>query len=337
MSTTADDVLVPERPNVSGLGFRRFRGPEDYPGIVAANQAGRDAAGIEEVVTVTSIANIYAHLVHSDLETDLIIAERDGAIVGYARVEWRDLVDGTRDLGTTCIVHPAEHGKGIGAAMLAWQEARLRALAPTLPEAATRSSRLTSFTWGADGHATALLTDRGWTQEARGYEMVRATLDDIPDLPLPAGLEVRPVGPADRERIWWAAVDAFRDHRSEPEPHPEDLAELLADARQDPTLWVVAFDGDDVAGSVIGLIDADENAHHGRARGLIDEVSTRRAWRRRGLARALVALTLVRLRDRGMTSAYLGVDGANPNQAMTLYESLGFEIASTGIDWSKPL
>ena len=38
-----------------------------------------------------------------------------------------------------------------------------------------------------------------------------------------------------------------------------------------------------------------------------------------------------------MTSAYLGVDGLNPNQAMTLYTSLGFEIASTSYDWTKPL
>ena len=74
-----------------------------------------------------------------------------------------------------------------------------------------------------------------------------------------------------------------------------------------------------------------------RERGLIDAVFTRRPWRRRGVARALIARTLVLLRDRGMTSAYLGVDGLNPNQAATLYTSLGFEIATTTYDWTKPL
>ena len=80
-----------------------------------------------------------------------------------------------------------------------------------------------------------------------------------------------------------------------------------------------------------------ENAHHGRERGLVAAVYTRRQWRRRGLARALIARCLVRLRERGMTSAYLGVDGLNPNQATDLYASLGFEVVSTSYDWTKPL
>jgi hypothetical protein len=38
-----------------------------------------------------------------------------------------------------------------------------------------------------------------------------------------------------------------------------------------------------------------------------------------------------------MTSAYLDVDGANLNQAMDRYASLGFEVASSTIDWRKPI
>ena len=52
------------------------------------------------------------------------------------------------------------------------------------------------------------------------------------------------------------------------------------------------------------------------SRGYIAGVWTRRPYRRRGLARALLARVLVLLRERGMTSAYLGVDGLNPNQAV---------------------
>ena len=150
---------------------------------------------------------------------------------------------------------------------------------------------------------------------------------------------VRPIGTdeASRRRVWDAAADAFRDHRSEAEWTEEDWGHFLGDQARDPSLWVVAFDGDEIAGAVLGKIDPAENAHHGRERGIADEVFTRRAWRRRGLARALLARALVRLRDHGMTSAYLGVDGLNPNQAMTLYSSLGFEVSSMSIDFSKPL
>ncbi len=92
----ADEVVVPHRPEVPGLRFRRFRGPADYPGMVAANQATRDDAGVEEVITVEGIANNYDHLVNCDKDDDILIVERHDRIIGYARVEWRDLTDGTR-------------------------------------------------------------------------------------------------------------------------------------------------------------------------------------------------------------------------------------------------
>lgn len=88
---------------------------------------------------------------------------------------------------------------------------------------------------------------------------------------------------------------------------------------------------------MVNIVEPEENAQTGHRRGYVEAVFTRPAWRRRGLARALVAESLVRLRDRGMTSALLGVDGANPNQAMTLYEDIGFEIGATELEWRRPL
>ena len=58
----------------------------------------------------------------------------------------------------------------------------------------------------------------------------------------------------------------------------------------------------------------------------MERVSVGRPWRRRGLGRALTALSLVRLRDAGMTEAMLGVDATNPLGAVALYESIGFEV-----------
>ena len=91
-----DEIEVPDRPDVPGLHFRRFRGPVDYPGMAAAIQAGLDEAGSLEVVSIDDLARDYAHLVNCDPECDFLIVERDGTMVGYARVEWRDLVDGSR-------------------------------------------------------------------------------------------------------------------------------------------------------------------------------------------------------------------------------------------------
>jgi ribosomal protein S18 acetylase RimI-like enzyme len=89
---------------------------------------------------------------------------------------------------------------------------------------------------------------------------------------------------------------------------------------------VVAWDGDEIAGVVQNWIWPTENAELGVERGWLEHISVRRPWRRRGLARAITAESLRRLRDRGMTDAMLGVDADNPNGALGLYEGLGFAV-----------
>jgi len=328
-------------PALTGAGHsvRRFAGPDDYAGMAAANQRSRDAAGIEEVVTAEGMARDYSHLVNCELDRDLLVVEAARSIVGYARVEWRDLEDGTRGFRAIVMLEPAYAGSGLYGPMLQWAEDRSIAKARAIPASERRPSSLRSSSFGAEVDLMAALEARGWTRSGHGYEMVRPDLDGIPDLPMPAGLEVRPIPPdrAALRQVWDAATDAFRDERDESEPTESDWETSLEDPLEDPSLWLVAFDSDEVAGGVHGRIDPTENAHHGRERGLVAAVYTRRAWRRRGLARALIARCLIRLRERGMTSAYLGVDGLNPNQATDLYASLGFEVVSTSYDWTKPL
>ena len=74
-----------------------------------------------------------------------------------------------------------------------------------------------------------------------------------------------------------------------------------------------------------------------RRRGLLDSVFVRRPYRQRGLGRALVLRSLEVLRERGMTSASLGVDSENPNAALHLYEACGFERIRSSTAWRKPL
>ena len=49
---------------------------------------------------------------------------------------------------------------------------------------------------------------------------------------------------------------------------------------------MVAWDGDEIAGSVTNVINERENAEFGRLRGLLDSVAVRRPWRGRGLGYA---------------------------------------------------
>ena len=66
-------------------------------------------------------------------------------------------------------------------------------------------------------------------------------------------------------------------------------------------------------------------------------VAVRRPWRRRGLARALLASSLVGARAAGFTSANLGVDSDSPTGATGLYASLGFAPEKTFTTYRKLL
>jgi ribosomal protein S18 acetylase RimI-like enzyme len=335
MSGVGLSIDIPEAPAVPGLVFRHWRGPaEDLPGMAAANQLARDDAGVEEFINVATMTSFYSHLTNCDLDRDLMVVERDDRTIGYVRVEWRDLTNGARQFFSLCVLDPAERRQGIGQAMLSWSEKRLAEIAAGVPD--DRPGQLFGFTYSTDVAGQALLQKNGWSQVARGYEMVRPSLDAVPRIDLPDGLSVRAVTEAERRRIWEAAREAFRDERDEAEWTEEDWARYPEEF-PDLSMAMIAFDGDEIAGGILNTIDKDANAHHGRARGALSSVWTGARWRRRGVAKALIARSLVLLRDRGMTSAYLGVDGANPNQAMDLYASLGFEVATSTIDWRKPL
>jgi ribosomal protein S18 acetylase RimI-like enzyme len=318
----------------SGLRLRELRSPGDYHGLTEANQAARAAAGRPSSITVADLTRYFEHLVNCDPTRDLVVAEIDQRIHGYGIVFWRDLVDGGRIVvGHGILALDGRTPDGIDT-LFGWLEDRMAAVAASL--ASPAPAYLSAFTWEDNRLATDWFRRHGWTNVACAYEMLRPTLAEVPEFALPDGLEVRPATHADAARVWDALVDGFHDHRHKPTATDEDRERFLDNPVHDPSLWQIAFDGDEIAGGVINIIDPEENAETCLQRGYVEAVFTRPAWRRRGLARALVARSLSRLRERGMTSALLGVDGANPNQAMTLYEAVGFAIAATELEWRRP-
>ena len=335
-STTTERVDVPAAPAIPGLVFRRFRGPSDYPGMIESNMAARDAYGVEGTVTVEGMANNYAHLTNSDVERDLVIVELDGRIVGYTRVQWDDQQDGSRAYHAICLLRPELRGRGIGRAMLAWDEIRIREIAATHADDG-RPRWFQASSWDADDRAVALLRRAGYAPVRRSHEMVRPHLDDIPDAPMPDGVELHPVTRDDMRAVWEADVEIFRDHWGERDDSEESWPRFRDRPDFDPSLWVVAWDGDRVAGMVVNVIDPADTARTGSVRGLLDTVGIRREWRRRGLARALIVRSLALLRDRGATSAFLGVDAENPNRALTLYERCGFRTTTSETVWRRSL
>jgi mycothiol synthase len=321
-----------EAPEIPGLRFRAYGGPDDLPAIAELLNAAEIADGTYEIVSVEAIANELDHIDGFSAIRDVVLAEIHGQLVaiGQRRVAVRD---GTPVYDSFGVVRPDRRRRGLGRALLRHAEraARLRAEA----EGGTAGAQLGSWAFGETLGAIALLESEGYTVVRWFWEMELTDLGELPEAGLPDGLELRPV-PTDRLRdVLVADWEAFQDHWGARPFSEADVGRILGDPRTDPTLWQVAWAGDEVAGSVLPAIYPEDNAASGVERGWLDRVSVRQPWRRRGVARALIVAALRELGTRGMERASLGVDAANPTGALGLYESLGFRAVRRGMAYRK--
>ena len=328
---SAEPVTAP-----AGVTLRPYAGESDLRAFVEIYGTGNQADGIQEVVSYESLANWAAHASeHFDPARDSVVAEADGRPVGYGWTQWVDTTDGVREYVTRGHVHGDWRRRGIGTAILRWNEAHLRQLA-----ASHDTDRPKIFGAGTSERrvgAVRLLERNGYTPVRWFFEMLRPTLDHVVVPPLPEGLAVRPPRPDEMRKVYDADVEAFADHWGGFDASESAYQRWLNDPDYDPELFVVAWDGDEVAGAVWNVIMAHDNAAFGWKRGLLDSVHVRRPWRGRGLASALVGRSLALLRDRGMTSAYLGVDADNPLGALGLYRKAGFEVDMRSVGYRKPM
>lgn len=330
------DTIGFSAPPFPEVRFRHYRGEVDLPAMLAVYNAAHAADGLDEVATLDELTLNYATLTNCDPARDIVLAEVNGEVVAYARVFWRDLVEGGRAYECFGFVHPRWRRRGIGSAMLRHNEARARAIA--VGHRAVEPKWLSSDGADADAGNAELMRRSGYEPVRYFYDMVAVMLDGIVAPPMPDGIVLRPVTREQYRSIWDAGAEAFRDHWGEAEWTEKDWERFVAEPQNaDPRYWRVGWDRDEIAGAVITTIPVEENRVRGRARVYVASVSVRRAWRRRGLARALLASSLVGAREEGFTSASLGVDTANPTGALGLYESLGFAPARRFTAYRKPM
>ncbi|HNK63301.1 MAG TPA: GNAT family N-acetyltransferase [Anaerolineales bacterium] len=335
-----DLILVREAPAIPGLKFRHFRGEVDYPAMLKAIAASADADKIERADTIENLANGYAHLTNCDPYHDMIFAEVNDEVIGYSRGWWyQEQNDGPYLYGFVGFLVPAWRRKGIGQTVLQWVENRMREVA-AIHHPPEKEKFFQAFTTQYEAGVAAMLQKNGYQPIRYFHEMVRPTLDNIPDFPLPEGLEVRPVQPDHYRKIWDASNEAFRDHWGFSEPTEEDYQAWLGDKSIfQPQLWQVVWDvaSDQIAGQVRTFIDHGQNAKFNRKRGYTEFISVGRPWRKRGVARALIIRSLLVQKEQGMTQSALGVDSENPSGATRVYEDCGFQVVKKNTIYRKPL
>jgi len=306
----------------------------DLPALAEMRTRCNELDGSEDVYTVEVLQNERRHASGWDPARDEILAERDGAVAGWARVSVDLMATGEQIFEAIVRVAPDQRGRGIGRALLQEAEERVHDRAANEPHDGPRI--VAGFTIDSAA-ATALYEGAGYRPVRYFFHMVRDDLDGLEEPIMPAGIEARPVRGQDLPTIFAAEEEAFRDDWMEAIPTEEDRRRYLGDPRVDTAAWQIGWSGDEVAGVVYPVIDAASNERYGRRRVLLDAVAVRRPFRRRGLATALMLRALHAARNAGMTSADLWVDSTNESGALRVYERLGFRRVLRTVSYHKNL
>ncbi len=221
-------------------------------------------------------------------------------------------------------VHPAFRGLGIEDALLPWLEQRGRTIQSARQTDLPRHLR--SIHQAQIAHYNEVLERHGFAHIRSSYRMLRDLSQPIPDGPLPDGVRLTQWDPALSESAREAVNAAFRDHwgaidYDEPAWHLWLIDH--PDFRPDFTRLVVAEDG-----QVVGVC-INQVRHEEITIPWVQDLSVIRAWRKHGLATAMLCDSLRVFKAAGFETAGLGVDAENLTGALRLYERLGFYPART--------
>ncbi len=308
-----------------GPQFRPPRGDADAGALLTIRQECADRDGFDPLSTVEGLPTreeLVGQLWDAVAAPERYpLVEFNDQVIAYGRIlDWTE-GDGTHVWLHLGWVRPAWRGMSVGTALLRELEQRIQQLAAAGAAARWEFAANASST---EPEATQLLRDNGYRP---GYTVLEmgldwAAFDAAARAEWPDGFVLRPPTAADTPAVTRSVAEAYRDEYPGERYHePMDVAgyaQELAGPRFDLSLAQVAWAGDEPAGQVIPLIE--------RGRAEIYEVSVRPAYRRRGLARALLARQLDALRARGVAVVRLHTMAEFPTQAVNLYHSLGFRV-----------
>jgi len=179
--------------------------------------------------------------------------------------------------------------------------------------------------------------------DAAGFERVRtfwrmtAPVPDSPAAtgvvgpPVPADLAIVPA--TDTRVVHRLREETFADHWEHvPEPYDVWLARKTSEPGHDASMWFVAqVDGEPAGFMICSRQMANDDALY------VATLGTPVAYRRRGVATALLNRSVKVARDAGFGSVRLGVDSESPTGAPAVYRKAGFEVLFAVNAWHKPL
>jgi mycothiol synthase len=145
---------------------------------------------------------------------------------------------------------------------------------------------------------------------------------DLPEPSWPEGFTVRPYRKGDERRVHRAQEESFADTWAfTPSPF-EEWAHYMMGSGFQPEHWFLVEARDDLAAIALCRVPPTEPSI-----GWVNILGVPPAFRRRGLAIALLQHVFRHFADAGKERVGLGVDAQNPTGAVRLYERAGMHVA----------
>jgi mycothiol synthase len=240
-----------------------------------------------------------------DLEEDIRLAFDGDRLVGYVDI---DRVEGTPVRWWSDVkVHPPEYVPDVVPVLVDWVEQRAVAGIVRIWSAAV---------------ATAMrdaLESLGYRRTRSSFRMEIPLAGAVEQPRFPEGVTVRTLREGEERDVHAVHQETFADsweHTEEPFDEWEHW--LLRTESFDPSLWFLAWAGDELAGIAV--------CRDRGGVGWIAVLGVRSRWRRRGLGRALLLYAFGEFKRRGYKRAGLGVDAESLTGANRLYESAGMKV-----------
>jgi ribosomal protein S18 acetylase RimI-like enzyme len=318
------ELPLPAHPEVA---LWRPAHVSDLDAIWRLNAAISLADHPNHVTTRAGVAALF-DLSYFDPERDSLIGEdANGDMIahglamfptGYESVARSIVVGG---------VHPEFRKHGIGRALLHWQLSRARrqlaTADPRLP------GRIVAYTDERAPLTVKLYRRAGLRLSRYFFALERMADEPIPGASPADGIRLAPYSPDLAEAVHEARDEAFRDAWGSQPMSDEAWNSFLGRPSFRRGLSFVAFavqaDGtEDIAGFILGTVNEGDWEHQGFSSSYVSMVGVRRAWRGRGIARALLIAHLSASTDAGYERVTLDVDSDSPTGALDLYTDMGF-------------
>jgi ribosomal protein S18 acetylase RimI-like enzyme len=329
------ETLRLERPELAGYTFRPLT-RDDLPALHALLLTAVEADGEDRVDSLDDLRTQFDDPWSNAINDSLVALTPQAELIAFVRCFLSPEPGAEARCHTWTYFHPVHRTNALEDAVFGWAVARsqqrLAALPPGVPH-------LVQFgTVDTQARNLALAERHGFSAERYFYNMHRDLSAPIPNYQLPPEFTLRVFAPDDAHAVYTAHEEAFSDHWGfEPENFDEWKQFALDSGGFRPDLTLLVHAGEELAAYSLNRVLAEDNLRNGTKEARIGQLGTRRAWRKRGLASALLCESMRRFKALGFDTATLGVDAENPTGALGLYERLGFGVRKRMIVFSKRL